>query len=67
MSDRELKVMIINLLTGFEKRVENNSEMFHKEAQKKVKKNQSEMKNTSNIKIYNTWSKLQARGSGGVN
>ena len=42
MPDREVKVMIIKILIGLEKRVEDISETLNKE----IKKNQSEMKNT---------------------
>jgi len=44
MPDRELKAMIIKILTGFEKRVEDISETLNNE----IKKNQSEMKTTIN-------------------
>lgn len=41
--------MIINILTGLEKRVENISETLNNE----IKKNQSEMKNTINeLKLH---------------
>ena len=36
MSDRELKVMIIKILTGFEKRVEDISETFNYEIKKRT-------------------------------
>ena len=45
MVGREFKVMIIKILTGLEKRVEDISETLNKEIKKK---NQSEMKNTIN-------------------
>ena len=49
MPDREFKVMVIKILTGLEKRVEDISETLNNE----IKKNQSEMKNTIN-EIKNT-------------
>ena len=36
MPDREFKVMIIKIFTGFEKRVENISETLYMEIKKKV-------------------------------
>ena len=44
MPDREFKVMIIKILTGLEKRVEDISETLNKE----IKKNKSEMEETKN-------------------
>ena len=44
MPNGEFKVMIIKLLPGLEKRVEDISEILNK----KIKKNQSQMKNTIN-------------------
>lgn len=49
MPDRELKAMIIKILTGFVKRMEDISETLNNE----IKKNQSEMKTTIN-EIKNT-------------
>jgi len=49
MPDREFKVMVIKILTGFEKRVENISETLNTE----IKKNQ--MKNTINEILKCTW------------
>lgn len=44
MTDRKFKVMIINILTGLEKRVEDISEALNTD----IKKNTSEMKSTIN-------------------
>ena len=52
MPDQEFKVMIIKILTGLEKRVEDLSETFNKETEN-IKKNQSEIKN-SITEIKNT-------------
>ena len=47
MPDREFKVMIIMILTGLEKRVEDISEALNKGTEN-IKRSQSEMKNTLN-------------------
>ena len=44
MFDKEFKVMIIKMLTGLERRVEEPSETFSKETEN-IKKSQSELKN----------------------
>ena len=44
MPDRKFKAMIIKILIGLEKRVEDISETLNTE----IKKNQSEIKNTTN-------------------
>lgn len=44
---KELKVMVINILTRLERRVDELSENFNKEIEN-IKKNQLEMKNTIN-------------------
>ena len=44
MSNREFKVMVIKILTGLKKRVENVSETLNKDIES-IKKNQSERKN----------------------
>ena len=43
MSDRELKVMVVKILTQLEKRMKDLSEIFNKEIEN-IKKNQQEMK-----------------------
>ena len=57
MPDKDFKVMVINILTGLEKRVENLKEIFNKE--KKYRKEQSEMKKsiteTKNTLEWGTW------------
>ena len=54
--DREFKVVVIKILNGLEKRVEDISETLHKE----IKKNQSEMKSTI-IEIKNTLDGINSR------
>jgi len=56
MPDRKFKVMIIKILTGLEERVEDISETLKKE----IKKNQSEMKNTT-IEIKNIFDGIHSR------
>ena len=56
MPDKEFKVMIIKILTGLEKRVEDISEIPNKE----IKKKQQEMKNTIN-EIKNTLDGINSR------
>ena len=45
MPDREFQVMVIKILTGLEKTVEDLSETLNKEIEN-IKKNQSEIKNS---------------------
>ena len=45
MSDKLFKVIIVNIFTRLEKRMEELSETFNKEIEN-IKKNQSELKNT---------------------
>ena len=44
MPDTDFKVMVIKILTGLEKRLENLSDTFNKEIEN-IKKNQLELKN----------------------
>lgn len=45
MPDKELKVMVINILTGLEKRVQDLHEILNKDTEN-IKKNLPEMKNS---------------------
>ena len=56
MPDKEFKVMIIKILTGLEKRVEDISKTLNTE----IKKKQSEIKNTIN-EIKNTLDGINSR------
>lgn len=56
MPDREFKVMIIKILTGFEKRVKAMNETFHAE----VRSNISEIKGLIN-KVRNTLEGINGR------
>lgn len=47
VSDKELKALVIKMLTEIEKRIHEHSENFNKELEN-VKKTQSEMKKLSN-------------------
>ena len=47
ISDKELKALVIKILTEIEKRIHEHSENFNKELEN-VKKTQSEMKKLSN-------------------
>jgi len=49
MTDREFKVMVIKILTGIVKRVEDLGETLNKEIEN-IKINQSIMKNSTEIK-----------------
>ena len=45
LQDKEFKIMVIKILTEFRRRIEDHCETFNEEI-KKIKKNQSEIKNT---------------------
>jgi len=55
MPDREFKVMIVKILTGLKKRVEDIGDTL-----KEIKKNQSQLKSTIN-EIKNTLDRINSR------
>ena len=48
MPNREFKVMVLKMLTRLDKRMQHTSETFNKEIEN-IKKNQSEMRNSTEI------------------